>query len=109
MFDIGPDAGAMPIADGGPFDGATPWPTAPTAFEPVMREWYGRMELLSDRLTALIGEGLGDSGGELHNAFTPAHTSYLRLEPLSRRRPARGRAGQPSPTSASITTPTRAR
>jgi isopenicillin N synthase-like dioxygenase len=79
VFDIGPDAGAMPIADGGPFDGATPWPSAPIAFEPVMREWYGRMELLSDRLVALIGEGLGDSGGELHNAFTPAHTSYLRL------------------------------
>ena len=79
VFDIGPDAGAMPFADGSPFDGATPWPFAPLAFEPVMREWYGRMEMLSDRLTALIGEGLGDSRGELHRAFTPAHTSYLRL------------------------------
>lgn len=78
VFDIGPDAGAMPT-DGGPFEGSTPWPPAPAEFEPVMREWYGRMEWLSDRLTALIGEGLGDSKGELQRAFTPAHTSYLRL------------------------------
>jgi isopenicillin N synthase-like dioxygenase len=79
VFDIGPDAGSMPIADGGPFEGATPWPPTPPSFEPVMREWYGRMELLSDRLVALIGESLGDSGGALHGAFTPSHTSYLRL------------------------------
>jgi isopenicillin N synthase-like dioxygenase len=79
VFDIGPDAGSMPIAEGGPFEGATPWPPTPPSFEPVMREWYGRMELLSDRLVALIGESLGDSGGALHGAFTPSHTSYLRL------------------------------
>ena len=79
VFDIGPDAGAIPIADGSPFEGATRWPLAPTDFAPVTREWYVRMEMLSNRLVALIGEGLGDSSGELHRAFAPAHTSYLRL------------------------------
>src|SRR5436189_121217 len=71
VFDIGPDAGGMSIAASDPFQGATPWPTAPIAFQPVMREWFGRMELLSDRLIALIGEGLGDSSGELQRAFAP--------------------------------------
>ena len=79
VFDIGPDAAGMQADEGDPFRGVTPWPPTPIAFERVMRDWYQRMNLLSARLLALIGEGLGDSEGALQRAFAPSHTSYLRL------------------------------
>jgi isopenicillin N synthase-like dioxygenase len=79
VFDIGPDAGGFGDSLENPFEGATPWPETPVPFEPVMREWFGRMASVSARLVGVIGEGLGDSKGELARAFTPAHTSYLRL------------------------------
>ena len=79
VFDIGPDAGGMAAVEGDPFEGATPWPEAPPGFEPVMREWFARMDGVADRLVALIAEGLGDSAGEMAGALSPAHTSYLRL------------------------------
>jgi isopenicillin N synthase-like dioxygenase len=79
VFDIGPDAGGITAAPGDPFDGATPWPDAPPAFEPTMRDWFARMEGVSEGLVALIAAGLGDAGGEMARAFAPAHTSYLRL------------------------------
>jgi isopenicillin N synthase-like dioxygenase len=79
VFDIGPDAGGFGGSSEDPFEGVTPWPVTPLAFEPVMREWFGSMAALSSRLVGLIGEGLGDTGGELTHAFEPVHTSYLRL------------------------------
>lgn len=79
VFDIGPDAGGIAAAESDPFSGATPWPDVPIAFEPVMRDWFERMSQLSASLLQLIGEGLGDFIGELGQAFTPEHTSYLRL------------------------------
>ena len=78
VFDIGPDAGGFAAGPDDPFDGATPWPDAPPAFEPAMREWFALMSGVSARLVSLIGEGLSD-GGQMARAFAPAHTSYLRL------------------------------
>jgi isopenicillin N synthase-like dioxygenase len=79
VFDVGPDAGGIVAADGDPFSGATPWPEAPAAFEPVMRDWFGRMSALGAALLDLIGEGIGDRTDEVGRAFAPSHTSYLRL------------------------------
>jgi isopenicillin N synthase-like dioxygenase len=78
VFDIGPDAGGFAPGPDDPFEGATPWPDAPPALEPVMRNWFSVMSNVSARLVALIGEGLG-GGGDMARAFAPAHTSYLRL------------------------------
>ena len=79
VFDIGPDAGGMAAVEGDPFEGQTPWPEAPREFAPVMCDWFVRMAGLADRLVGLIGEGLGDSAGEMASAMSPVHTSYLRL------------------------------
>jgi isopenicillin N synthase-like dioxygenase len=79
VFDIGPDAGGVAAAPGDPFEGLTPWPDALQSFEPAMRDWFTRMTGVSERLVALIGEGLGDDAGEMSHAFVPVHTSYLRL------------------------------
>ena len=79
VFDIGPDAGGMAAVEGDPFEGATPWPETTLEFERVMRSWFERMDGVADRLAELIGEGLGDSAGEMARALNPVHTSYLRL------------------------------
>jgi isopenicillin N synthase-like dioxygenase len=79
VFDIGPDAGGMATCDGDPFEGETPWPESPREFEPVIRDWFARMDRVADALVELIAEGLGDSAGEMASALWPAHTSYLRL------------------------------
>src|SRR5262249_15590359 len=78
VFDIGPDAGGLVAGSDDPFEGRTPWPEAPPAFESAMRDWFALVSGVSERLVGLIGAGLGD-GGEMARAFTPAHTSYLRL------------------------------
>ncbi|WP_028969608.1 isopenicillin N synthase family dioxygenase [Sphingomonas sp. URHD0057] len=78
VFDIGPDAGGFAAVPGDPFEGLTPWPEMPQSFQPAMRDWFAAMAGVAQRLVALIGEGLSD-GGEMSRAFTPAHTSYLRL------------------------------
>ncbi|MFL6759496.1 isopenicillin N synthase family dioxygenase [Sphingomonas sp.] len=79
VFDIGPDAGEIAASDGDPFRGTTPWPVAPAPFEPVMREWFVRASALCAELLGIIGEGIGGHTGELARAFSPEHTSYLRL------------------------------
>jgi len=78
VFDIGPDAGGFAAVPGDPFEGKTPWPDLPIAFEPAMRDWFALMSDVSSRLVTLIGDGLGDDA-EMGQAFASAHTSYLRL------------------------------
>jgi isopenicillin N synthase-like dioxygenase len=79
VFDIGPDAAGFGDSEDNPFEGGTPWPQTPLPFEPVIRDWFGRMASLSARLVGMIAEGLGDTTGEMARAFAPTHTSFLRL------------------------------
>ena len=79
VFDIGPDAAGIVHVPGDPFEGKTPWPATPPAFEVVMRDWFALMSGVSERLVDLIAAGIGDAAGEMARAFTSTHTSYLRL------------------------------
>lgn len=75
IFDIGPES----ADDGAPFAGRTPWPEDAHAFAQSMTDWIKRCEALSARLLRLVFEGLGEAGDRAAAAFSPASTSFLRL------------------------------
>ncbi|HET7709940.1 MAG TPA: 2OG-Fe(II) oxygenase family protein [Sphingomicrobium sp.] len=93
IFDIGPDAGGAGGADGEPFAGSTPWPAEVGNFEPVMKDWFGRMTRLSGQLAGLISAGLTGDFGALRAAFDPDHSSFLRLNFYPVEDPLAGEAG----------------
>lgn len=79
VFDIGPDIVRARNGTANPFDGVTPWPSSLPVVEQAMKAWFGGCTDLSMRLSALIAEALGDQVGAIMQAFSPDHTSFLRL------------------------------
>jgi isopenicillin N synthase-like dioxygenase len=74
IFDVGPE-----IFTDGPFDGSTPWPTEQPGLRPILRAYFDACETLSERLLDAVTESFGAPNGKLHDAFSPDHTSFLRL------------------------------
>jgi isopenicillin N synthase-like dioxygenase len=74
IFDLGPDSDEGPLAGN-----RAQWPGELPGFRPVMEALYAACEALSFRLLGGIMRCLGMPTTYLHGAFTPAHTSFLRL------------------------------
>jgi len=75
IFDIGPLRGS----GSDPFAGQTPWPPSDSDFSKCMTDWVERCEELSARLVRLVFIGLGEAEAMAEHAFSPASTSFLRL------------------------------
>jgi len=74
IFDFGP------AATTGPFAGAQPrWPATLPGFQRIVTRYYRACERLAFRLLASISTNLGAAEGLLTRAFSPEHTSFLRL------------------------------
>jgi isopenicillin N synthase-like dioxygenase len=74
IFDVGPDSHEGPLAGN-----HAQWPSELPEFRPVMEAFYAACEAVSFRLLAGIVRCLGMPATYLHDAFTPQHTSFLRL------------------------------
>ncbi|MEO5493328.1 MAG: 2-oxoglutarate and iron-dependent oxygenase domain-containing protein [Sphingomonas sp.] len=58
IFDIGPETPGA-IMDDDPFAGQTPWPTEPSDFKPVMRDYFAACEHVAARLIDAVSRSLG--------------------------------------------------
>jgi len=76
IFDVGPDETDGPLAGS-----LAQWPAAATLpdFRPTIDAFYRACEALSFRLLAALSRCLGMPPTYLHAAFTPRHSSFLRL------------------------------
>lgn len=69
-----------PACDSGPLAGSRPqFPTELPEFRDAMAGWYAGCHALALRVLTLLERALGAARGELHPAFDPDHTSFLRL------------------------------
>ena len=73
IFDLGLDQ------DSERYQSRTPWPTRPAEFRTVMLDWFTRCESISFRLLDAISDTLDLPPEPLRQAFTPTHSSFLRL------------------------------
>ena len=77
VFDIGPDATGQ-RSSGDAFEGTTRWPPEPPQFRSAIESYVAAADRITNLLLRAIGEGLGASDA-ISNAFSPTHSSFLRL------------------------------
>ena len=74
IFDVGP------AETDGPLAGSRPqWPAALPDFKTTMLKFFDAGEHVAKQLLAAISANLGMAPDHLNGAFTPRHTSFLRL------------------------------
>ena len=76
VFDIGPDAAGQQ-SGGDAFEGRTRWPDNPARFRQAIEAYVAAADRVTTLLLSAIGEGLRAKA--LSNAFSPTHSSFLRL------------------------------
>ncbi len=76
MREDGPDS--KPVRDGEYLAGPNQWPDRPSGFRSTLERYNAEMTTLARRLVTMIGEGLGDTRGEMIAAFD-VPTTWLRL------------------------------
>ena len=74
IFDVGPDETDGPLAGS-----IAQWPRGLPDFKHTIEAFYGACEALSFRLLGAIARCLHMPATHLHDAFTPRHSSFLRL------------------------------
>lgn len=74
IFDVGPAEAEGPLAGSEP-----QWPAGMPEFKATMLKFQDACEDVGERLLRAISTNLGMPPGHLLDAFTPSHTSFLRL------------------------------